>query len=88
MMALHSYIFHFQRNAMTLQFEVVRQFKAAKSISGVEREFQPRESFICDVGQRGTTVAIEFEMSFFVIERSILDTCCRRRFEGEAGGAC
>jgi hypothetical protein len=69
---------------MTRQFDVVKQFKAAKSISGAEREFQPGESFVCDMGQRGTTIAIEFEMSFFIIDRSILETCCRRSNEGSA----
>jgi len=67
---------------MTLEFDVVQRFKAAKAISGSEREFKPGETFLCDTAQQGATITIEFGQSLFVIEHSILDTCCKRKIVG------
>ena len=67
---------------MTLEFDVVQRFKAAKAISGAERQFEPGDTFLCDTEQRGATIAIEFGKSLFVIQRSILNTCCKRRIVG------
>ena len=63
-------------------FDVVHPFKAANVFSGREREFKSGEIVSSESGLNSETVTIEIENSFFVIERSTLDACCKRRTDG------
>jgi hypothetical protein len=67
---------------MTLAYSVVEAFKARSAISGRERQFKPGETLLSEAKKSGPTVTIEFDHSFFVIDRSVFEACCVFKNEG------
>jgi len=53
-------------------------------IFGSEREFKPGETVSSDTRQIDGKVTIEFDKSFFAIERSIFEASCKWKNEGAA----
>jgi hypothetical protein len=70
------------RFPMLLLYTVTRAFKATNPISGREHEFHSRDTFVCDSGQTGDTVTIEFEDSLLLVDRSTFERCCKWKNEG------
>jgi hypothetical protein len=68
---------------MVFEYTVTRPFTATSAISGRERQFEPGDSFLCDFGQSGATVAIEVDLSLFLIDRRTFETCCKFNSEGQ-----
>jgi hypothetical protein len=67
---------------MILNFDVLHAFKATEPISGRERRFEPGAVIMCDTGQTGPTVTIEADMSLFLVDRPIFESCCRFKNQG------
>jgi len=65
-------------------YVVTRQFEAPNAISGRMRQFKPGEMFGCDAKRNstGTAITVEVDAAFFLVERSILETCCRIEYVG------
>jgi hypothetical protein len=67
---------------MTLNFDVLHPFKAKEPISGREHRFESGAVVTCETDQTGATITIEAEMSLFLVDRSIFDSCCKFRNAG------
>jgi hypothetical protein len=61
----------------TRQFSVVQAFKATGAISGRERQLKPGDTLLSDTPQTESMVTIEFDKSFFLVERAIFQACCK-----------
>ena len=64
---------------MTHFYLVTCQFEAPNAISGRLRQFKPGEMFGCDAKRNstGATITVEVDAAIFLVDRSILETCCR-----------
>jgi hypothetical protein len=58
-------------------FSVVRPFEAA-TMSGGKRSLVPGEVVSADLGQPGSDVTIELDMTYLIVDFLTFDTCCRR----------
>ncbi len=70
---------------MTQPYDVLQAFAAKTAISGREYQFKPGEIIACDKSQQGQTIVIETDGSFFLVDRSVFDACCKFRNEGSSG---
>ncbi|MBZ5641410.1 MAG: hypothetical protein LAO19_01505 [Acidobacteriia bacterium] len=70
---------------MNLPYDVLQSFAAAEAISGREHRFNVGDIIVCEMRQRGISIVIEFETTFFLVDRSVFDACCK--FRNEGGGA-
>ena len=64
-------------------FNVVNGFKATNVNSGREREFKPGEK-LAGGEQTDGNVTIEIDNSFFLVELSVFEKCCKRNNDGAA----
>jgi hypothetical protein len=69
---------------MTQPYDVVQAFVAEEAICGREHRFKVGDIIACEMRQRGNSIVIEFETTFFLVDRSVFDACCRFRNEGSA----
>jgi hypothetical protein len=69
---------------MTVAYSVTCEFYGTNAISGHVRQFKLGETLACDANQSSgdANVTLEIESAFFVVERSIFNTCCVHRNEG------
>jgi hypothetical protein len=63
-------------------YSVIRAFKATSPISGLERQFKPSDTLICETGQDGATVTFEFDQAFYLVELLTFKSCCVWKNEG------
>jgi hypothetical protein len=67
---------------MTQRYEVVQGFVAAEAICAREHQFKPGDIIACEMHQHGNSIVIEFDTTFFLVDRSVFNSCCMFRNEG------
>jgi hypothetical protein len=67
---------------VTLPYLVTRTFEATHAISGRQHRFLPGDTLLCDTGQTGQTITIQFEESFLIVEHSTFKSSCIWKNEG------
>lgn len=70
---------------MSIEFDVIHAFEATAAISGRAPRFEPGAVVTCDTGQDGSTIAIEADLSLFLVDRSTFKNCCKLKNQGTAG---
>lgn len=69
---------------MKLFYSVHHAFKATDPISGREQSLEPGDTLTCDTGQTGTTILIEINGLYFLVQRITFNACCEFKNQGIA----
>jgi len=68
---------------VTVSYVCTQPFKAIAAISGREKIFQPGDKFLRQLneGKMDETLTLEYEGSYFIAERTVVDACSRSENE-------
>lgn len=67
------------------EFDVLQPFAAVAAISGAKRQFSPGDMVFCDKGPENSTVTFKAGGTFYLVDRSTFDVCCKWKNPGAVG---
>jgi len=62
---------------MAKAYNVLRSFEATDPISGCKHHVVPPAVVRCDLSESSSTVAFELDMTIYLVDFAIFESCCR-----------